>query len=242
MADLTVQKESVDQLRHSDAATVSALVADLLRLHIGRIDTGCIADLFALADATLPSSLSADLKNWATRAARDIVDLPEGDARRQFLAEIAALPPGKVPNRLRAAVKDMASNGSAATIATLDALAATWDDDEAENVILPTRPTKTVTGATAAAPKKAPAVKKRVGVAKTPAADVAPRRAAFVRDDALTRLKEYGEKGLKESVFLAGIRHRSPFKDMTDAEVKTELRRLERERRLKHTGERWMIR
>lgn len=237
-----VQKESVDQLRHSDAATVGALVADLLRLHVGRIETSCIADLFALSEAALPSSLSADVKNWATRAARDIVDLPEGDARNEFLSEIAALPPGKVSLRLRQAVKDMAVNASAATLARLDKLAAAWEAEEPENVILPTRPTKTVTGASAAAPAKSAAPKKRVGVAKTPAADVDPRRAAFVRDDALARLKEYGEKGLKESVFLAGIRHRSPFKDMTDAEVKTELRRLERERRVKHTGERWMIR
>ena len=54
--------------------------------------------------------------------------------------------------------------------------------------------------------------------------------------------REYAERGLKESIFVAGIMHRSPYKDMTAEEVKAELRRLERERKLKHTGERWMIR
>ncbi len=246
MAELGVQKENVDNLRRSDATTVSVLVADLLRLHIERIETTCVADLFALADAQLPSSLSADLKNWATRASRDIVDLPEGPARRAFLGEIGALPAGKVANRLRDAIKGMAVNGSAETIATLDELARAWEVEEAENVVLPTKPTKTVTGASAAgaaaAPRKAVGAPKRGFAAKTPAADVDPRRAAFVRDDAVNRLKEYGEKGLKESIFVAGIKHRSPFKDMTEAEIKTELRRLERERKVKHTGERWMIR
>lgn len=246
MAELGVQKENVDNLRRSDATTVSVLVADLLRLHIERIETTCVADLFALADAKLPSALSADLKNWATRAARDVVDLPEGPARRAFLAEVGELPPGKVGNRLREAIKGMAVNGSAETIATLDELARAWEAEEAESVILPTKPTKTVTGASAAgasaAPRKTTGAPKRASAAKTPVADVDPRRAAFVRDDAVNRLKEYGEKGLKESIFVAGIKHRSPFKDMTEAEIKTELRRLERERKVKHTGERWMIR
>ena len=41
---------------------------------------------------------------------------------------------------------------------------------------------------------------------------------------------------------MAGIRHRSPYKDLTEEEVKAELRKLERERKLKHTGERWLTR
>ena len=73
---------------------------------------------------------------------------------------------------------------------------------------------------------------------------VDPRRAEWIREDAVTRLnsREYVERGLKESILVAGIRHRSPYKDLTEEEVKAELRKLERERKLKHTGERWLAR
>ena len=53
-----VQKSSVDNLRGSDETTVQILVDDLLRLHIQRIETRVVADLFAVADGQLsPSEL-----------------------------------------------------------------------------------------------------------------------------------------------------------------------------------------
>jgi hypothetical protein len=244
--DGKLQKENVDNLRTSDALTVGVLVADLLRLHIGRIDTGCVADLFALSEVALPADLAGDIRNWVTRSSNDILDIPEGEARAAFLAEVGALPAAKVPKRLRDAVAALAGTANAATLATLESLAQGWADVEPEVVVLSKRATKTVTGAAPAAavgakPAVARAPKVRTGPAKTPAADVDPRRAAFVREDAIATLKLY-ERGVKEGILVAGIRSRCPFKDLTDSEVRAELRKLERERKLKHSAERWLMR
>ena len=117
-----VQKSSVDNLRNSDALTVQILVADIIRLHIERIETSVVADLFALADAELPGGLSDDLKVWAGRATREVIDLPEGEARRGFLAEVAALPDALVPERLRAAIAALPRRCRLAVLACGDVL------------------------------------------------------------------------------------------------------------------------
>lgn len=237
-----VQKASVDNLRSSDAVTVQVLVADLLRLHIERIETSVVADLFALADAGIPGSLGADLKAWAGRATREVLDIPDGDARRGFLHEVGALPGKSVAERLREAVAALAGNSSAETIVVIDALAARWEAEPPEAIVLPAKRGKVSAAAAKAgdAPRKVAGTRK-AAVPRTPAVDVDPRRAAYVRED-VTGTLQHLERGIKESVLLAGIRHRSPFKDLTEAEVKAELRKLERERKLKKTGERWTIR
>ena len=108
-----VQKASVDNLRQSDAVTVQVLVADLLRLHIERIEISVVADLFALSEVELPVVVAADLAAWAGKATREVCDLPDGEIRRAFLAELAALPPASVPARFRAAAAAMAVSSSA---------------------------------------------------------------------------------------------------------------------------------
>ena len=247
LSDHHVQKENVDNLRQSDAVTLGILVADLLRLHIERIEISCVADMFALAEADLPASITAELRNWATRAARDVVDLPEGEARAIFLSEVAELPPAKVSKGFREAVQGMAVHGSPGTIAALDELAKAWDAAAPEVITIPKKAGKVVAAAQAKAAKDplakkvVGAPKKRVGAAKTPAADVDPRRALYIRDEAVATLSPY-ERGVKESILVAGIRSRAPYPDVNEAEVRTELRKLERERKLKKTAERWMIR
>lgn len=247
LSDHRVQKENVDNLRQSDAVTLGILVADLLRLHIERIETSCVADLFALADADLPKVLSGDLKNWAARAARDVVDLPEGEGRATFLGEIGELAPEKVSARLREAVSGMAAKGSSATNAILEELAKSWESVEPEVLVIPKKAGKVVAAQQAKAAKEpkaakvAGAPKKRAGPARTPAADVDPRRGQYIREEAIATLSPY-ERGVKETILVAGIRSRSPLGDLGEAEVRSELRKLERERKLKKTAERWMIR
>lgn len=233
-----VQKASVDNLRHSDAVTVQVLVADILRLHIERIEISVVADLFALSEAELPTLVAADLAAWAGKATREVCDLPDGEIRRAFLTELAALPAASVPARFRAAAAAMAASSSAETLAVLDALAKGWEDIAPTPVVIPVK--KGRVASKAAATKKVAAPRK-VAVPKAPPVDVDPRRSAYVRSD-VTGTLQHLERGIKESVLLAGIRARSPFKDMLEPEVKAELRKLERERKLKKTGERWMIR
>lgn len=256
VSDRRVQRHSVEGLRSSDAATLAVLVPEALRLHIERVEPSCVADLFALAELALPGSIGQELGVWAARATREIRDLPDGDIRLIFVQEIGELAPELVPQRLRDAVLALEGNSSAATANVLHGLAASWAEAPPTRVVLPapkaraaTAPTsgRATTVATAVAQKKAaPKVARAPKAARTPAAMVDPRRAEWIREDAIARLgsREYQERGLKESIFLAGIRHRgqAQWGDMTDEEIKVELRKLERERKLKHTGERWTIR
>ncbi len=248
-SDRRIQRQSVERLRLSSPAMIQVLTQDVIRQHIERIEPVTVSDLFALSETKLPSGISADIKAWAARAAREILDLPDGDVRGTFLAEVAEIPAALVPTTMRNAISALSTVSSADTLVLLDRLATSWTDVTPTPVVLAAPAPKPVQsgtvahGATAAGTTKAAAAPK-VKVIKTPAAMVDPRRAEWIREDAVARLssREYAERGLKENIFVAGLRHRSPFKDLTDEEVKAELRRLERERKLKHTGERWMVR
>jgi hypothetical protein len=220
---------------------IQVLTQDVIRQHIDRIEPACIADLFALAETRLPGPLAADLSFWSARAAREILDIPDGATRAAFLAEVAEIPAGAISSGMRRAILALGTVSQPETAAIVEELRDRWSGVDPEPVILPTPPARITAAAAAKAATKAIA---RPKVVRTPAALVDPRRAEWVRGDALARLasREYAERGLKESILVAGIRHRSPYKDLTDEEVKAELRRLERERKLKHTGERWMVR
>jgi len=220
---------------------IQVLTQDVIRQHIDRIEPVCVADLFALSETRLPAALAADLTQWAQRAAREILDIPDGETRATFLAEVAEIPSAAVPHVMRRAVLALGPASVADTAEMVERLRVAWADVEPETVKVGMPAPKEVEA------KKAPAAPRAAAkprVVKTPASMVDPRRAEWVRGDAVARLgsREYSERGLKESIFVAGILHRSPYKDLTEEEVKAELRKLERERKLKHTGERWLIR
>jgi hypothetical protein len=85
---------------------------------------------------------------------------------------------------------------------------------------------------------------KKAATPRTPKAPVDPARVESIKLDLMDRLKtrEYADRGLKEAVLIAGCRHRSTYKDLTEEEVRAELRRLEREGKIKHSSDRWIIR
>ncbi len=223
---------------------IQVLIQDVIRQHIDRIEPACVADLFALAETKLPAGLVADLSFWAARAAREILDIPDGETRATFLAEVGEIAPESVPHGLRRAILAFAAVSQAETVALVEQLRERWESVEPTPITVPTPTARQSADAIAAKEKKAAKAPARPKVARTPAAMVDPGRAEWIRGDAVARLgaREYVERGLKESIFVAGLRHRSPYKDLTEEEVKAELRRLERERKLKHTGERWLIR
>lgn len=238
---------------------LKVLTPELTRLHVDRIAVPCIADLFAISEVTLPSTLAAEIKNWATRAARDILDLPDGTERIEFLNSVLELPPGQIPASMREPVLGLGTSKQTDVTRLVDDLRSRFEQVPPDILKLPApaRKETSKSGADAGAAgtskttrttaEKAPKVAK---VAKTPRAPrtpasmVDPRRAEFIRGDVMDRLsvREYAERGLKESIVIAGVRHRSPFKDMTEEEVKAEMRKLEREGKVKHTGDRWIIR
>jgi hypothetical protein len=247
-----VQRLNLERLRVSSPSMIQVLTQDVIRQHIDRIEPACVADLFALAEATLPASLASDLRDWARRAEREILDLPAGEPRALFIAEVAELRPEDVPANLREVIFALGAASSAELGARVEELRGRWAEVPPAPVKVPVAaPTANKTaapangsaGATRTTASK-PAAAPRARAVKTPASMVDPRRAEWIRGDAVARLgsREYAERGLKESIFVAGILHRTPYSDMTEEEVKTELRRLERERKIKHTGERWLIR
>lgn len=243
-SDHKVQRHSVEGLRTSNAATLSVLIADAVRLHIERVEPSCVADLFALSECVLTGTMAGEMAAWAQRARREILDLPDGNIRATFVQEVGELAPELVPRSLREAVAELGPVSSAQIAAGVAAVVESWAAVEPKPVVLPTPAAKTATKASAAAKTTTTKAPAKARTPKTPAAQVDTRRADWIREDAVSRLasREYQERGLKESIFLAGLKHRSPFKDMTDEEIKVELRKLERERKLKHTGERWMVR
>jgi hypothetical protein len=222
---------------------IQVLTQDVIRQHIDRIEPSCVADLYALSEIRLPGTLSNDLTQWAARAGREILDIPDGDTRATFLAEVAELPGTSVPHSMRRAVLALANVSIPETAALVEQLRVSWDGVNPTPVQLatPTAKPASSSSSSSSSTTRAPAASKPRPV-RTPAALVDPRRGEWVREDAVIRLREYGERGLKESILVAGIRHRSPYKDLTEEEVKAELRKLERERKLKHTGERWLTR
>lgn len=240
MSQHRIQRMSVEGLRTSSLSTLSVLVSDVIRQHVDRIDPACVADLFALVELSVGGAIGVDLEVWATRAEREIADLPDGSARATFVAELATLPPERVPARLRAAVEGLEARSQGMVAERVAAARELWAATPPEVVVLPV---PKASGGKAAGEKKVAAVK-APRAARTPAAMVDPRRAEWVREDVVVRLgsREYIERGLKESILVAGIRHRSPYKDLTSEEVMAELRKLERERKLKHTGDRWLLR
>lgn len=241
-----IQRISVERLRKSPPAMIQVLTSDVIRQHIDRIDPGTVADLYALSELNLPGGLGTDLSTWAARASRELVDMPEGDVRVLFLEEVARIPADQVPARMREALDGVARVATGPSVGLLQSLATAWAAVPPAVVELPqprksdtSRVSAPASGGAAKPPKAAAAPK----APRTPAAMVDPRRAEWIREDAFARLsaREYAERGLKESIFVDGIRHRSPYKDLTAAEVLTELRKLERERKLKHTADRWMV-
>ena len=249
-ADHAIQRLSIEGLRSSDINALSVLIPDAMRQHVERLEPGVVADLFALCELGLAGALGADLAAWNARARREIKDMPDGSIRATFVAELAELPPEQVPATLRDLLKTLAETSGAAVSSAVAGVSAIWAETTPATIILTQKKVRATSGrtpaSTAAADARAgkPAPTPKTRVARTPAAQVDPRRAEWVREDAVVRLnsREYQERGLKESIFIAGIKHRSPYKDITEEEIKTELRKLERERKLKHTGERWTAR
>lgn len=249
-ADHAIQRLSIGGLRSSDINALSVLIPDALRQHIERLEPAVVADLFALCELGLAGAIGTDLAAWNARARREIKDMPDGTTRATFVAELTELAPELVPATLRELISALADVSGTSVTAAIEAAGHLWAQTPPASLILPQKKTRPSSGrtpaSTAAADARAgkPAPTPRPKLVRTPAAQVDPRRADWVREDAVTRLnsREYQERGLKESIFIAGIKHRSPYNDMTEEEIKTELRKLERERKLKHTGERWTAR
>lgn len=249
------------KLRTSDAMTLQVLTQELLRRPLGQVEPSTVLDLLALSEIgdQLPASLARELEAYRLQILREISDLPDGPPLLELLRELQPLNPENVPACLRAHLRLLATQRKQDDVVpALEALIARWEEVPAEPITLPVasvapritqassvgssarasaaRGTGSSTAKVAAAK---PATRPRARAASTPAAQIDPRRAEWIEEDAISRLANYGASGIKESVLVGGAVHRSPYDDMTTAEVLTTLRKMKREGKINNSAGRW---
>jgi hypothetical protein len=240
-------RAAVGGLRKADPTTLAVLTQDVLRLPLGQVERGTLLDLFALSEVPdqLPFDLGRDLGRWREQMIREIGDLPDGPPLAEFARELSTLEAGRASNTLRQAVSNLKHDCvNADAIDAIEGLVDHWESAPASIVDLPRGASPDAAGKKTGAGKTKRTVLKPKGApktAKTPAAEVDTRREAWIEEDALSRLANYGSRGLKESIVVAGARHRSPWSDLTEAEVLTTLRRMKRESKVRFSAGRWMV-
>jgi len=246
---------SVEGLRSSDATSLSVITQDLFNQNLVRLAAQTLADLFALSELRdqLPPHMLRDLDAFAKQKVRELRDLPDGPPLAQLLERLEQVPPEAVPARLRRAVLDLAEPQRQCQEAreALDRLSEGWDGVEPEEIRVrnrsvqaiqrPAVPKRLQVPDDSKPRKRAQARKKPSGTpAPTPAARQDQERASWIRQDVLERLDTHGERGLKESVLVAGTRRRSPFPNMLGAEVLAELRQLKKTNEVRNSAGRWI--
>lgn len=243
---------SIAKLRSSDTNTLLVLTQDAFGLPLGQIDPATLVDLIALSelDEQLTTSLSRDLQNFRTQAFNQITDLPDGEALAGFVAEITALEPVSVPQTLREYLAELLPlRRHPESLEKLQALAMRLDGHSPESITLPEAPAKatkskaktTKAKATKAKTTKAKAAPKKKRTTRITASQVDDRKAEWIEEDVISRLQNYGSRGLKEAIILAGARHRAPMKDLSEAEILAVMRRLKRESKVRFSAGRWII-
>jgi hypothetical protein len=233
------KKELVSRegLRNADAEKLHALTSDILRTPLVRLDPITLCDLLALSELQdgLDAAFKRDLDNFREQMVRELEDLPDGPGLRDFAITVGEVPPARVPAALRNAVKAiLPDRKDPEALDLLGSLLERWEAVAPEDFPPPPKPEKE-------AKKKKTVAAKEKGEKKTrtPANAVDERRAEWVKNDVLERLQNYGHDGLKEAIVVAGARHRSPWKDLTEKEVLAVLRQMERDGNVRHSAGRW---
>ena len=248
---------SVGGLRKADPTTLTVLTQDVIRLPLGQIDRRTLLDLLALSEVPeqLKDLMPRELETQRQQMFREIDDLPDGPALAEFAAELTSIPASLAPACLREKMASLVGERKKPdAVAALAELMAHWESEGPAAVVLPAPKEPKARKGAAAATEKAPSTPKLTVVAPatattpkkekaaaTPAAQVDTRREEWIFEDVIGRLSQYGARGLKEPVVVAGARHRSPWKDMGEDEVLAALRKLKRLGKVHTSAGRWMI-
>ena len=233
---------SIASLRCSDTNTLLVLTQDALSLPLGQIEPATLVDLLAISELQdqLPKALAADLLNFRTYAFNQITDLPDGEALANVVSELIRLEPESIPQTLREFFAELLPlRRQPLSLEKLQALALRLDGKPPEAITLPPipiRPPKT-----AKKTKKAKAKSTKPRTTRITASQVDDRRAEWIEEDVLGRLQNYGNRGLKEAILIAGTRHRASWKDLSGAEILAVMRRMKREFKIRFSAGRWMI-
>lgn len=232
---------AVAGLRQADPTTLAVLTQDVLRTPLVRIEPGTLADLLALSELgqdPLPMIMAKELEHFQRQMFRELADLPDGVALTSFIEDLQTLAADQVPACLRAAVAElMPDRRDEESLAAMQAFLDGVEGVEPATIDLPTAPQEDSVGSApvekVTAKAKKPATRKRV------ASQVDERRGLWIEGDVLERVSNY-HNGLKESILVAGARHRAPWDDVSEKEVMAVLRRLKREGRMRFSAGRWL--
>ena len=232
---------SVGGLRKAEPTTLAVLIQDVVRLPVTQIDPSTLLDLLALSEVPdqLATALGKELAAFRDQMQRDIGDLPDGPVLAEFLREFVDLDATLASASFRSIIEGLVGEREHAdSVEGLDALKAHWDGTEPAALALPEASTTphVESGSKAKVTKVKAKPKKR-----TTRSSVDPQREEWIVEDVTSRLVNYGNRGLKQPVVVAGSRHRSPWKDLTEKEVLATLRKMKREGKLRFSAGRWMM-
>lgn len=207
---------------------------------MGQIERGTLLDLLALADAPeqVNNSLASDLEAFRDNTLRQIADLPDGPPLAELADDLCGVPADRASSSIRAVLAELTGERKHdEAVEAMDRLSAHWATAEPSTVKLPIKTAAPEPAAKAKSKSKSKAKPKTTR--KRVITKVDERRAEWIEEDTLSRLKNYGNTGLKEAMLVAGCRHRSPYEDLSNAEVLTILRRMKRENKVHFSAGRW---
>ena len=243
--DATKNRTSVGGLREADPTTLAVLTQDVLRLPLGQIERGTLMDLMALSEVPdqLSSELAKDLARFRDQMGREIADLPDGPPLAEFLEELDEVDAERVPTVVRDIISNLDGERDFEPASNLITdLGDKWEETEPGEITL-AAPTTDIDASqeTGDGTPRLQKVAAKTNKARRTTTTVDPRREEWIREDVVSRLVKYGSRGLKQSIVVAGSRHRAPWDDLSEAEVLATLRKLKRESRLRFSAGRWMM-
>ena len=235
--DMETKRVTVEGLRGADVATLQVLTQDVLGLPMNQVHPGTVCDLFALAEVSdqVPDQLARDLASFVERCQRELGDLPDATSLSSYTTDLKQVDGSLIPETMRAVLDQLGANGDDDVAEVVNSLKAHFGGAEPA----PFEVSEATSMASKAADEKtaAAAPKKRTTKTKSKADE---ERRAWIQEFVLSRLTNY-ETGLKESLLVGAARHKAPWDDLTDREVRSVLRAMGRDGRIRTTVGRWLI-
>lgn len=252
MGETMRRRVPVQNIRGSDPTLLEVQLQDLLRRPMSQLAMVNVLDLVALSETEgRPRSLERSLQLFVERITASIADLPMGPPWNEFLAELDAVEPERVPHRFREILaREAQREDRDRDRPRVDALLAAWSAREPtpfelgkqranvmRAVATEIRPAAPSPRAAAARSRPAPAARRERFVS-----DDDREKAAWITEVVLERVGSAGEKGLAEPVLVAGLRHRARdrYPNLTPAEIAAVLRSLRESGRVRYAAGRWI--
>lgn len=248
-------------LRGSDPTLLEVQLSELLRRPIGQIALVNVMDLIELANTTgRPRSLDRGLQAFVDGVRRQVADIPKGRSWEIFLEDLGHLSGRQVPLAFRTMLATEGEEPERAQ-ATVRALLDRWETETPDpfslnattariqraEMVQPRAPSSEPSsaprerGERAERAPRAPREPKSVTPKPKPVVDI--DRRDFIVDQCLERLARTSDKGLAETVLVAGVRHagRENYSDLTPLDITTVLKQLKEANRVRYSAGRWAL-